>query len=132
VLENEYVHGRIVRRARCGSIVSSGKEVVMGEETKTVEAEPTEEPAGDGESSVARVRRLAEELGTSAVGSERMATAKDRIGQISRSVLVQLNIAPEDEVEELKRRVATLEERIAALEPKAKKARGDADEPAAG
>ncbi len=104
----------------------------MEEETKTVEAEPAEEPSGDGESSVARVRRLAEELGTSAVGSERVATAKDRIAEISRSVLVQLNIAPEDEVEELKRRVATLEERIAALEPKAKKARGDADEPAAG
>ena len=86
-------------------------------EPEAAGAESAESDAAEStESSIARVRRLAEEFGTSAVGSERMASTVDRLGQASRSLLNQLNIALEDEVEELRRRTAALEERVVALE----------------
>jgi hypothetical protein len=97
------------------------------------ESEPQdgESEPKDRESTVTRVRRLAEELSESAVGSERMASARDRLAQVSRSVLTQLNVAPEDEVEELRNRVADLEARVAALEPKPRRTKEQAADDAA-
>ena len=128
VLEDEDVHRGNPTRARGeyrGHL--GGKEVVMEEKEKEKDKAPKEPEAAGAESaesdaaestesSIARVRRLAEEFGTSAVGSERMASTVDRLGQASRSLLNQLNIALEDEVEELRRRTAALEERVVALE----------------
>jgi ubiquinone biosynthesis protein UbiJ len=46
----------------------------------------------------------------------RMHEAKERIEKVGRITLHQLNIAPEDEVAELRKEVARLEKRLAKLE----------------
>jgi HAMP domain-containing protein len=58
------------------------------------------------------LRRVAEELER----ASRLPEARDRLGQIERSVLVRLNVAPADEVEELRAKVAELEQRLLRAE----------------
>ena len=53
---------------------------------------------------------------TSSSGRPGLPEARDRLGQIERSVLVRLNVAPADEVEELRAKVAELEQRLMRAE----------------
>jgi hypothetical protein len=70
---------------------------------------PLERLASKGDDAL---RRVAEELER----ASRYPEARDRLGQIERSVLVRLNVAPADEVEALRAKVAELEERLVHTE----------------
>jgi len=74
--------------------------------------------------------RLADELGKNQVLSDalhRMASAKGKVDAASRSAFAQLGLASADEVEKLRKKVAALEKRLAALEgPKKAAARRSA------
>lgn len=58
------------------------------------------------------LRRAVDELGR----ASRLPEARGRLEQIERSVLVRLNVAPADEVEELRAKVAELEQRLTRAE----------------
>jgi len=58
------------------------------------------------------LRRVVDELER----ASRFPEARDRLGQIERSVLLRLNVAPADEVEELRAKVAELEQRLTRAE----------------
>jgi hypothetical protein len=61
------------------------------------------------------IKRLSAEMDK----NPRMHEAKDRADKFGRSLLHQLNIALEDEVEELRQHVAKLEKRLAKVEKEA-------------
>jgi hypothetical protein len=64
------------------------------------------------------IKKAAGDLGHAAAENERVAGARDKLGEAAQSLLTQLHLATTDEVEELRQQVAALEERLAALETK--------------
>ena len=72
--------------------------------------------AGRGEEAL---RRLYDELDRNArthEALERLLEARGRLDKVQRSVLHQLNLAPADEVEKLRKEIARLERRLAKVE----------------
>ena len=116
----------------------------MDEDTTTQTASETEAPAGEASKQGGNLSRLADygqetikkaagDLGHAAAENERVAGARDKLGEAAQSLLTQLHLATTDEVEELRQQVAALEERLAALDPKrrlaaAKEAKDDSPE----